>query len=128
MEIFEMAKLLGLAIREDQRIKNLEAAKEAYENDEKIQILTTEYDLQQKALASAYGSEERDEAFIQSINGRITAIYEEVITTDVYKAYEEAQNAVNDLMEQVNNAIQAAVSGVEPDGCTHNCSTCKGCH
>ena len=128
MEIFEMAKLLGLAIREDARIKALEEAKQAYENDEQIRILTTEYDVQQKALASAYGNPERDETFINSINGRITAIYEEVIATEAYKNYEAAQNAVNDLMEQVNNAIQAAVSGVEPDGCTHNCATCKGCH
>lgn len=128
MEIFEMAKLLGLAIREDERIKKLEEAKEAYENDEQIRILTTEYDVQQKALATAYSSTERDEAFINSINGRITAIYEQVITTEAYKNYEAAQNEVNDLMEQVNNAIQAAVSGVEPSGCTHNCATCKGCH
>lgn len=128
MEIFEMAKLLGLAIREDERIKKLEEAKLAYENDEQIRILTTEYDVQQKALATAYSSSERDDAFINSINGRITAIYEQVIATDAYKKYEAAQNDVNDLMEQVNNAIQAAVSGVEPDGCTHNCATCKGCH
>ena len=128
MEIFEMAKLLGLAIREDERIKKLEEAKKAYEEDKSIQILTTEYGVQQQALATAYNSEERDEAFINSINGRITAIYEQVIATDAYKQYEEAQNAVNDLMEQVNNAIQAAVSGIEPDGCTHNCATCKGCH
>ncbi len=128
MEIFEMAKLLGLAIREDARIKALEEAKEAYENDEQIRILTTEYDVQQKALASAYENPNRDDTFINAVNGRITAIYEEVIATEAYKKYEEAQNAVNDLMEQVNNAIQAAVSGVEPDGCTHNCATCKGCH
>jgi cell fate (sporulation/competence/biofilm development) regulator YlbF (YheA/YmcA/DUF963 family) len=128
MEIFEMAKLLGLAIREDDRIKKLEEAKLAYENDETIRILTTEYDVQQKALATAYGSAERDDAFINSVNERIAAIYEEVIATEAYKQYEKAQNAVNDLMEQVNNAIQAAVSGIEPDGCTHNCATCKGCH
>ena len=128
MEIFEMAKMLGLAIREDERIKNLEKAKEAYENDETIRILTTEYDMQQQALMQAYGSAEKDEAMINSINARITAIYEQVIATDAYKQYEEAQNAVNGLMEQVNSAIQAAVSGSEPDGCTHNCATCKGCH
>ena len=51
MEIFEMAKLLGLAIREDERIKKLEEAKKAYEEDESIQILTTEYGVQQQALA-----------------------------------------------------------------------------
>lgn len=128
MEIFEMAKLLGLAIREDERIKKLEEAKKAYEDDPMIRQLTAEYDVQQKALAAAYQGENRDETFINAVNGRITAIYEEVIATEAYKNYENAQNAVNDLMEQVNNAISAAVSGIEPDGCTHNCATCQGCH
>ena len=128
MEIFEMAKLLGLAIREDERIQNLEKAKEAYEKDEQIRVLTTEYGVQQGALATAYSEANPDQALIASINGRITEIYEQVIATEAYKQYEAAQNAVNDLMEQVNNAIQAAVSGIEPDGCTHNCATCPGCH
>ena len=128
MEIFELAKTLGLAIREDERIKKLDEAKKAYDEDPVIRRLTTEYGIQQQALAAVYSGEDRDEAMINSINERITAIYEEVTSTEAYKNYEEAQNAVNELMEQVNNAISAAVSGVEPDGCTHNCATCKGCH
>ena len=126
--VFELAMQLGRALKADERLVRMEKVRAEFETNEEITALMSEYDVQQKALATAYSSTERDEAFINSINGRITAIYEQVITTEAYKNYEAAQNEVNDLMEQVNNAIQAAVSGVEPSGCTHNCATCKGCH
>lgn len=125
-EIFKKAAELGKLIREDERITALEAAKAAYEQDEEIATLTTEYDVQQKALAAAYGEKERDEQFITAVNNRISAIYEQVIATQVYKTYEAAQNAVNELMQQVNATIQYEVTGQTP--CTHDCSTCGGCH
>lgn len=68
----------------------------------------------------------RDEQFITAVNNRISAIYEQVIATQVYKTYEAAQNAVNELMQQVNATIQYEVTGQTP--CTHDCSTCGGCH
>lgn len=57
-EIFKKAAELGKLIKEDERITALEAAKTAYEQDEEIATLTTEYDVQQKALAAAYGEKE----------------------------------------------------------------------
>ena len=125
-EIFTKAMELGKLIKEDERIKALEAAKKAYDEDEIIGKLTVEYEIQQRALATAYGEIERDQAVIDAINGRINDIYEKVITTDAYKAYEAAQNRVNELMQQVNATIQYEVSGETP--CTHDCSTCGGCH
>ena len=125
-EIFKKAAELGKLIKEDERIAALDAAKAAYEQDEEIVALTTEYDVQQKALASAYAAEERDEQLIKSVNNRVSAIYEQVIATEVYKTYEAAQNAVNELMQQVNATIQYEVTGQTP--CTHDCASCGGCH
>lgn len=48
------------------------------------------------------------------MNNRISAIYEQVIATQVYKTYEAAQNAVNELMQQVNATIQYEVTGQTP--------------
>ena len=125
-EIFAKAAELGALIKEDARIKALEEARAAYQEDEEIATLTTEYDVQQKALAEAYAQNEKDQQFIDAINARISAIYEQVIGTAVYKAYEGAQNRVNELMQQVNATIQYEISGETP--CTHDCSTCGGCH
>ena len=40
----------------------------------------------------------------------------------------EAQAAVNNLMNAVNNTIMFAITGEMPAGCTHDCSSCGGCH
>lgn len=125
-EIFKKAVELGKLIAGDERIAALERAKKAYDEDDEIGTLTVEYEVQQKALAAAYAEAERDQALIDAINGRINEIYERVIAAETYKAYEAAQNRVNELMQQVNATIQYEVNGETP--CTHDCSTCSGCH
>ena len=128
MEVMEMARLLGLAIKEDEIGKRAEACKKAYEEDEQIIALTTEFDVQQKALAAVASDKEADQNLISSIQTRLTEIYEEVLATDVYKNYEQAQSELNDLINRVNNTIMAQITGKESAGCTHDCSTCGGCH
>ena len=43
MEIFELAKLLGEAIKKDIRLVEFEEAKKAYENDEELQNALFDY-------------------------------------------------------------------------------------
>ena len=130
MEIFELAAALGRKLKEDERLVRLEAARAAYENDETIMTLSTEYMVQQQAMQAEATKEEgeRDEALIEAISARIDALYTELTETPVYKEFEAAQNEVNDLMSRVNDTINAQIMDGEPDGCTHDCSTCGGCH
>ena len=120
-----MAKCLGQIIKEDEVIKNLEAAQEAYNTDPDVLLLTTEYTVQQQLLTEAFSKDE-DKETIEKINARINAIYNQVLETQAYKNYESAQNEVNMLMQLVNDAISREISGHSE--CTHDCSTCGGCH
>ena len=130
MEIFELAAALGQKLKEDERIARLDAARAAYEADETIMTLSTEYMVQQQAMQMESMKEEgeRDEALIESITSRIEELYTALTEAPAYKAFEEAQNEVNDLMARVNDTINAQLMDGEPDGCTHDCSTCGGCH
>ena len=128
MGIFELAAELGRALKEDQRLIRLEEARAAYENDERIAKLATEYEVQQKAIQNEAMKEERDLALIQMIQDRIDALYDEITQSESYRALEDAQNAVNDLMNTVNSTITYHITGKEPSACTHDCSTCGGCH
>lgn len=127
MELFEMARLLGLAIKESDEGKRVEATKKAYEEDERIAALTTEFDVQQKALAAMVGNADAEAKLTESIQERLSQIYDEVLATDVYKAYESAQKDLGKLIDKVNAIVMAQVSGT-PENCTHDCSTCGGCH
>ena len=128
MEIFELAAALGKKLKEDARIKRLDAAREAYEADEKIVNLSMEYAVQQQALQTEAVKEDKDESLIESLNSRVEEIYNEIVSLPAYVELEAAQNEVNDLMSSVNNTINAQMMGEEQSGCTHNCATCGGCH
>ena len=125
-KIVEMAKCLGQIIKEDEKIKALNEAQAAYNQDPDVLLLTTEYTVQQQLLMEEYANANNKET-IDKINARINAIYNQVLETKAYKAYESAQNEVNELMQLVNDTISAQITG-QSGGCTHDCSTCGGCH
>ena len=126
MTIFEIATELGKAIREDERMIRMEKAKEAYESSEKIGNLMMEYGIQQQALTTMGDGEEIDTDALSRIQDRIDEIYAEITLEPIFKELDEAQQAVNELMESVNNTIMFNATGQTP--CTHDCSSCSGCH
>ena len=128
MEIFELAAELGRKLKEDPRIQRLDAARAAYEAEEKIVNLSMEYAVQQQALQTEAVKEDKDESVIESLSARVEEIYNEIISLPVYIELEAAQNEVTELMSSVNNTINAQMMGGDQDGCTHNCATCGGCH
>ncbi len=128
MEIFELAAELGKKLKEDSRLIRLENARVAYEADERVIKLSTEYTVQQQAIQNEAMKDEQDENLIQMIQDRIEVLYNEIVTLETYVELEAAQNEVNDLMNMVNSTISFQISGEEPGNCTHDCSTCGGCH
>ena len=127
MEIMELAAKLGQAIKADERIAKMNVAREAYEKDEKIQALMMEYEAQQNALAEAYKVDPIDSAVIVAIEGRLQGIVAEVTTSESFVNINKAQEAVNALMQEVNEEIEFQITGQRPS-CTHDCSTCgAGC-
>ena len=120
--IMELAAELGRAIKEDARIKRMEAATEAYKNDSALQYKMTEYNVQTIALTEEYKKEEKDMEVIHAIEARINSLYDEISKLPVLIEYNEAQEAVNTFQ------ITGERPSDEASGCTHDCSTCKGCH
>ncbi len=130
MEIFELAKKLGEEIKKDRRMIEFEEAKKEYENNVEIQNALKEYEVQQQALQVEMMKEERDTFTIDSINERINALYEQIVTHEAFVRINQLQLEVNDLMNEVNNTITCAITGEDPkNACTHNCATCHSqCH
>ena len=122
MEIMELAAQLGQAIKADSRIAKMEEAKVAYEKDEKIQALMLEYNTQQIALAEEYKRETVDQKIIEAIENRLDEIVAAVTTSETFVKINEAQEAVNALMNEVNAEIEFQITGKRP--CAHDCSSC----
>ena len=127
MEIMELAAQLGQAIKADERIAKMEEARIAYEKDEEIQKLMLEYNAQQIAMAEEYKKDPVDQQIIEAIEHRLDEIVSAVTSSPVFVMVNEAQEAVNKLMSEVNSEIEFQITGQRPS-CTHDCSTCgAGC-
>lgn len=129
MGIFELAEQLGKTLKEDEKLIRLANAKKEYESNKEFGRKLIEYEVQQKAMENEMVKPERDMHLIELIQSRIDTLYKEIIDDPVFVELNDAQNAVNELMNAVNNTITFHITGELPSDCTHNCSTCSGgCH
>ena len=126
--VFELAIVLGKALKADPRLVRMEAARKAYEQDDTMTTLMTEYEVQQKAMQNVASAENFEPQMIEMIQNRINELYDQIMNHPAYVELNAAQEAVNELMNAVNNTITFAITGEMPSSCTHDCSTCGGCH
>ena len=128
MEIFELAAELGKKLKDDARLVALEDAKKAYEDNAELKKYMIEYEVQQKAMQAEVARADRDMQMIEAIQKRIDELYRLIAEHPVFAELNRVQAEVNELMNAVNNTIMTQITGEQPSGCTHNCSTCSGCH
>ena len=126
MEVMELAAMLGKAIKEMDTYKKFESAKAAFDANDELNSMLVEYSVQQSALQQAVVSEDRDEKVIEQIQARLEDLYNQIFANPTFVALNEAQEAVNALMNEVNDTITFNITGEQQ--CTHDCSTCSGCH
>ena len=126
MEIMELAAELGKLIKADPRVVEMNRAQAAYEADRELQKRIMEYNAQSEALSTEYKKETQDTELIGLIEKRIHELYHEIMENENMVAFTKAQDVVNAFMAEVNGEITYQITGERP--CTHDCSTCGGCH
>ncbi len=128
--IMELAHMLGEEIAKSDEIKNLEATKEAFQSDAALQNKMGEYEAERMLLGQEFAKnpDEADQRAIADLRARIEELSSEIGSDPKYIAFAEAQRAMNALMADVNAEIKYCITGERPSDCTHDCSTCKGCH
>ena len=127
-KIIELAHALGEEIAKSTEIKTVAAAKDAYEADADLQAKLAEYTADRKLLSDEVNKDEQDGGMIEDIKGRMDELSREIVKHPLYVAFADAQKAMNDLMTAVNDEIKFCITGERPSHCTHDCSTCGGCH
>ena len=128
-KIIEMAHLLGEEIAKSDEIKALEAAKNAYEMDSELQAKMSEYETERTLLGQEFSkaTDEIDQKAVADLRARIEELTKEICANEIYSNFANAQKAMNDLMQSVNDEIKFCITGERPTHCTHDCSTCGGC-
>lgn len=127
-KIIELAHMLGLEIAASSEMKKLAEAKDAFDSNAELQNKMSEYETDRVLLTQEYSKEAADEKLIADLHARIDELATEITSDSLYVAFTQAQAEVNALMNEVNEEIKFCITGERPSDCTHDCSTCKGCH
>lgn len=127
-EIIEKAKELGALLQSSEQVQKYNAAKAAFEQDEETQKLVKEFNLHRMTMMTLGSGENADEARIAEVEERLKDVYGRIMESESMKAMQESGKAVEEMMGQVNGVISFYVTGEEPQNCTHDCSSCGGCH
>lgn len=129
-KIIELAHALGEEIAKSDEIKNLEAAKAEFQTDAALQAKMSEYETERILLGQEFSKNpsEADQRAIADLKARIEELSGEISKNETYIKFAKAQADMNALMADVNAEIKFCITGERPSDCTHDCSTCKGCH
>ena len=129
-KIIELAHALGEEIAKSDEIKNLEATKGVFQSDEALQNKMNEYEADRMRLGQEFAKDtsEADQKAIADLRARIQELSAEIASDPKYIAFNQAQQAMNALMAEVNAEIKFCITGERPEKCTHDCSSCSGCH
>ena len=129
-KIIELAHALGEEIAKSDEIKNLEVAKAEFQTDAALRAKMSEYETERILLGQEFSKNpaEADERAIADLKARIEELSGEISKNETYIKFAKAQADMNALMADVNAEIKFCITGERPSDCTHDCSTCKGCH
>ena len=117
------------ALAASEELKAYNEAKKAYDADEELNKLIAEYNVQ-AALLEQEGQkpeEERDASVQEKLGARLREIYDEISENKSLAAMRDAEQALSFIVSEINAAVQYTIEP-ESANCTHDCSTCGGCH
>lgn len=128
MEIMEMAIMLGQRMRHEGAAERYLKARKAFDESVELRTAFSEYNVQRMILEQEANKEEIDNELVKRIDTRIDELFEYITKHEIYMEIEASQVALNEELKKVMDKITEQITGESPAGCTHDCSTCGGCH
>ena len=135
MNVIEKARELGQLIQADERYAVYCRAKEANDKDEALQQLIGEFQNKRIELNTEMSKDNRSAERLTALDDEIKSLYGTIMANENMAAYNEAKNAMDDMLGQINMIITCSANGEDPmtcpteiSGCGGSCATCGGCH
>lgn len=133
MDVIELTRELGKAIQQDDRYIAYNLAKQVNDNDSELQDDIERFSQLRDDLNKAMCEENKDGDKLQKIDEELKAVYQKIMSNKNMLVFNAAQQALEGLINNVNQIISLCANGEDPDtcqpstGCTGSCSTCGGC-
>lgn len=139
-EIITLAKQLGEALKNCEEYKTFCETRDAMRQNIVLKEQLDEFKVQKSVLEVEKEKAEPDEHVVDVLSARLEVLYKQITENPQMKAYSKAEENLNLLMNAINMTISSYIGAEEytseadaddedgEGGCTHNCSTCRGCH
>lgn len=126
MTIIEKTRELGELIQNSEEMKAVKKAEAMQAEDENAKTLFLEFNMHRMNLDRNIqeGKITQEEA----VEKDRKAFEEMVEKSETIKAYVEAQENLNKLINEIYGVLNYYITGQAPGGCSHDCSSCGGCH
>jgi cell fate (sporulation/competence/biofilm development) regulator YlbF (YheA/YmcA/DUF963 family) len=121
--IINEAKQLGTFIAANKIAMDYKSASAAYRNDPELQNLIFEYNAQSAVLGKERGEGGNPET-AEVVSKRVDELLKSITSHKVYTEFTRAQDAMNELINQVNEAISSSIFG--QSSCSGSCNGCSG--
>ena len=78
--------------------------------------------------------QERDEEALKTLNEEMRTVYSQIMSNENMAAYNTAKQSFDSSLQRLVTIVTNSAEGEDPDttdfdpSCTHDCSTCGGCH
>ena len=136
MSIIEKTRELGKAIQEDERYIKYNEATKASDTDTALQNKIGEFNMLRMQLNQEMSNPDKNAEKMTSLDTDIRELYNEIMGMPSMKAFNEAKEELDSLLQSVNYIITVAANGEDPmtcpetppQGCSGSCSSCGGCH
>lgn len=137
MELIQMAREMGKEIQKSEVYKKLVEAKEKNDSDAELQDLIGQFNLKRITINNQINDNQKhDEDEMRRLDNELKDIYRKILANENMAAYNDAKNAMDDLMNQISTILMYSVNGEDPQtcpsrqeaaGCSGSCASCSGC-
>ncbi len=125
-DIIKAAKALGELIQSSDEMKKVKELEALQEQDENAKTLLMEFNMNRMNLGRDMqnGKITEDEAVRKN-----NEAFEKLISEcEIIKNYVDAKKELDRVVNEVNGILNYYITGQAPGGCSHDCSSCGGCH
>ncbi len=124
-QIIEKTRELGELIANSEEMKKLKAAEAKQLEDENAKTLMMEFNMNRMNLGRDIQNGKITEEEAIKLNEE--AFKKMVESSESIKEYVEAKKEFDRVVNEINGVLNFYITGQTP-GCTHDCSSCGGCH
>ncbi len=137
MSLESALRELGKEIQKDERFIRLQACAKANDADEELQQQMQELQLVQlKFQQEMQKGEEADKDRITELQNQYQELYTAIMQGANMMNYSVAASEMEQVAQYISGMIGQFFDGADPEtceppapqDCTHDCSTCGGCH